>query len=242
MSDRSDELTESRDRESDRERDPGSTDDLLEETERLLEETGPGTDDTPGSASSPVSDPGSEPGPDLDSDFDSIAESGTHVGPDVDPNTETGSRPTSSEPSEPDSSLRSRLSPRRFLPTLSLPGSVSVPREDLFSPKAFLVFVLLIGAGLLAGGTILPVAGRIVGMFAVAFLVGLLTSKRRYFEMATAGVLSSGAVTLVADPLLAVAGNMQLLLAVGATTGLAATVIGYYFGRDLRAGLARDVD
>ncbi|WP_029601463.1 hypothetical protein [Natronobacterium lacisalsi] len=218
MSDRSDELTESRERESGT---PRSTDDLLEETERLLEETGTGGETKSGGASG-VDDSSS-------AGLGSASETGSE--PELDPG------PSAAEPAT-DSDSSSVLS--RFVPSLPRPGPIS--RGDLFSPKAFLALVLLIGTGLLAGGTVIPVAGRLIGMFAVAFLVGLLASKRRYLEMAAAGVLSSGLVTLVTDPLLAVAGNTQILLAVGATAGLATTVIGYYFGRDLRAGLSRDVD
>ncbi|WP_245757946.1 hypothetical protein [Natronobacterium haloterrestre] len=230
MSDRSDELTESRERESG---DSRSTEDLLEETERLLEETeaGSGTgaetelggasgvDDSSTAGLGSTPEVGSEPQPD----------------PELDPGPSAAETDADSDSDPDDSSTLSR-----FVPSLPRPGLVS--RGDLFSPKAFLALVLLIGAGLLAGGTVIPVAGRLIGMFAVAFLVGLLASKRRYLEMAAAGVLSSGLVTLVTDPLLAVAGNTQILLAVGATAGLATTVVGYYFGRDLRAGLSRDVD
>ncbi|AFZ71983.1 hypothetical protein [Natronobacterium gregoryi] len=200
MSDRSDELTESQS--------PGSTDDLLEETDRLLEETGgePGADSGAGPAASSTEPSGREQ---------------------VDPSQESAA----------DASGRSWLS--RLVPDRP---SLSVPREDLFSPKAFLAFVALVSVGLFAGNALIPVAGRLIGMFAIAFLVGLATSKRRYLEMTTAGVASGGATSLLIDPWFVAAGLGTRVLAVGAATGLVAALAGYYFGRDLRAGLARDVE
>ncbi|WP_265110119.1 DUF456 domain-containing protein [Halosolutus halophilus] len=111
-----------------------------------------------------------------------------------------------------------------------------------FSPKAFFALVLALGAGLLAGGTAIPIGGRIVGMFAVAFAIGLVTSKRRYLETTAAGV-SVGAVAALANhAVIAVAGSSRAIVAVGATVGLVSCVGGYYFGRDLRDGVRRDVE
>lgn len=145
-----------------------------------------------------------------------------------------------SDPAAPES--RSSSSSRRLSlsSALSLP---SVPSPDgYFSPKAFLALALLIGTGLLVGGMTIPIAGRIVGMFAVAFAVGLLTSQRRYLEMTAAGVSVGGIAALANHTILAVAGSWQAVTAVGVSAGLAACVGGYYFGRDLRDGLFRDVE
>lgn len=149
----------------------------------------------------------------------------------------TEREPESTAP-ESSSSRSSRLpSVSSFL---SLPSAPSLYRY--FSPKAFLALVLVVGAGLLAGGLAIPVAGRIVGMFAVAFIVGLVTSKRRYLEMTAAGASVGSVAALANYAVLAVAGSGQAVLAVGASAGLAACVGGYYFGRDLRDGLFRDVE
>ncbi|MFC4436581.1 MULTISPECIES: DUF456 domain-containing protein [Natrialbaceae] len=146
----------------------------------------------------------------------------------------TEPEPTAPEPSSPQSSRLPSVSS-----FLSLPSTPSIHRY--FSPKAFLALVLVVGAGLLAGGMAIPLAGRIVGMFAAAFAVGLVTSKRRYLEMTAAGASVGGVTALLASPI-AVAGSGQAVLAVGVSAGLAACVGGYYFGRDLRDGLFRDVE
>lgn len=195
MSDRSEEVTESRE--------TRSTEELLEETDRLLsgdlDQTDPGTDTEPSAAEA-------SPAEESDSWW------------------QRSSSDPSSEASSADSTS-SRLSVSRY-----------------FSPKAFLALVGAVGAGLLAGDFLLPFGGRPVGMFAVAFLVGLLTSRRRYLETAIAGV-SVGAVTaFLANPILSVAGSGTTVIAIGVAAGLVASVGGYYFGRDLKDGLSREVD
>ncbi|WP_440770050.1 DUF456 domain-containing protein [Natronorubrum sp. DTA28] len=205
MSDRSEEVTESRD-----------TEDLLAETEELLSGTGGGVD--PGESRSPEE---GEPQRSVDAD------------------SRTTSTPLDA-PAEPDAkSGSSRLS--------SLKSKLSIPTsgpslEQYFSPRAFFAFVLLVGTGLVAGGMTIPFAGRVLGMFGVAFAVGLLTSKRRYLEMAAAGTTVGGLSALASYTVLAVAGSYQAVVAVGVAAGLVGCLIGYYFGRDLRNGLVRDID
>ncbi|RQG98831.1 DUF456 domain-containing protein [Natrarchaeobius oligotrophus] len=196
MTDRSNELTESRDGHS------RSTDDILEETERML--------------------------------------SGADVG-DAGPDDRSGEsvdRSTADRPPVEDESAASRGS-RFRLPSLRPTRSLG----EYFSPKGFLALVLLAGVGLFAGQTVLPIGGvgRFVGLFAVAFAVGLVTSKRRYLEFSAAGVSTGVATTLLFEFPLAVAGSARALVAMGAVAGLVAALAGYYFGRDLRDGLVRDV-
>ncbi|SER70536.1 hypothetical protein [Natrinema salaciae] len=210
MSDRSDEITESRNG------DPPATDDLLEETDRLLSESG-----TSGDAARSDASPGQGSDPEFDPERDAALESDGASAGDADAG--TGS---------------SRLSPSSWLSPLT--SRLSLGRY--FSPKAYFALVLVLGAGLLAGATALPFGGRLVGMFATAFVVGLLASKRRYLEIATAGVSVGGVAAVLNYTVLAVAGSGQAVVAVGATVGLLASVVGYYFGRDLRDGLSRDVD
>lgn len=213
MSDRSDEVTESR-------QDTPASDDLLEETERLLAESGANIDD--GSSDSVGASPGESSD---DTRLDSLA--GLEDGPDTDPES-AGLSDTESDTG----SSRSWLSP--------LTSRLSLGRY--FSPKAYVALVALLGAGLLAGATVLPIAGRVIGTFITAFSIGLVASKRRYLEMTAAG-LSVGAIAAVLNnTILAVAGSGQTLVAVGATVGVLAAVGGYYFGRDLRDGLGRDLE
>ncbi|ELY99314.1 hypothetical protein [Natrialba asiatica] len=195
-------------------RESPSTDDLLSETEQLLSDTGSGT------------------GPDTSSGDRQGREQGA-----IDAGSAVGSEPAdefsqpakSAEPAAGRSDgsrlagLTDRLSPRKY-----------------FSPKAFLALALTIGAGLFVGDAVLPIAGQMIGIFATAFLVGLITSKRRYLELTAAGALA-GAITPLADPVYVALGAGRTLIAIGLAIGLVASVAGYYFGRDLRDGLSRDV-
>ncbi|WP_440766197.1 DUF456 domain-containing protein [Natronorubrum sp. DTA7] len=205
MSDRSKEVTESRD-----------TEDLLAETEELLSGTGGGVD------------PGESRSPDEGESWRSVDADSQPSSTQLDPAAESDANSSSSRLSR----LKSRLS----RPT----SGASI--EQYFSPRAFFTFVLLVGTGLVAGGMTIPFAGRVLGMFGVAFAIGLLTSKRRYLEMAAAGTTVGGLSALASYTVLAVAGSYQAVVAVGVAAGLVGCLIGYYFGRDLRDGLVRDLD
>ncbi|WP_226005662.1 DUF456 domain-containing protein [Natrinema salinisoli] len=214
MSDRSDEVTETRDR------DAPATDDLLEETERLLSDS-----DVDAGNRSPESVDGST---DRDGDSDLRDSS---VG--VDHRPADGPEPVADSDGETETgSSRSWLSP--------LTSRLSFGRY--FSPKAFLALVGVLSASLLAGDTVLPIAGRMIGMFAAAFTVGLLASKRRYLEVGAAGVSVGGVAAVLNHVFIAAAGSGQRVVAVGATVGLLASLVGYYFGRDLRDGLSKDIE
>jgi hypothetical protein len=202
MSDRSEDVTGSRD--------GPATDDLLEETDRLLSETGVDAGDDP---------------------VASDASRGRSTDPIGSPDEDVRDAGPASDAERDDASSGGRLS--------SLASRLSLGRY--FSPKAYLALVLAVGAGLLAGSTALPIAGRPIGVFAVAFVVGLVGSKRRYLEMGAAGVSVGAVAAVLSEAVLVAAGLGQSLVAVGATVGLVASVVGYYFGRDLRDGLSRDV-
>lgn len=200
-----------------RERSPRSTEDLLEETEELLSGSGTETERSslPPERASERDESPATAGTGTDSRWRSSATESTPAAEET--GTDTGP---------------SRLS--RLTPSLSI--------GEYFSPKAFLALVLAIGAGLLAGELVVPIGGRIVGMFTVAFAIGLVASKRRYLELTAAGV-SVGAVAALANrAVLALAGSGRTIIAVGATVGLLSCVIGYYFGRDLRDGLLADIE
>jgi hypothetical protein len=121
----------------------------------------------------------------------------------------------------------------------------------LFSPRVFLVALLLSVVAVVAGGFVplVPFVGRLAGLFAVGFLVGVVGSERRYTEVGLAGALASGlgfvlstltaaffpfAVRLLAEYGVAIAG-------VGAGVGALAALVGHYVGRDLRDGLTREL-
>ncbi|WP_435552211.1 DUF456 domain-containing protein [Natrinema sp. CGMCC1.2065] len=208
MSDRSDEVTESRD--------PAATDDLLEETDRLLSDSGADA----GNAGTAADAAGSEPAASID---DPLGDSSLGPG--------TGADRDAEQTADAGDDSRSWLAP--------ITSRLSLGRY--FSPKEYLALVALLGVGLVGGSTVLPVAGRLIGMFGVAFLVGLVASKRRYLEVGIAGVSVGGIAAVLNNAVLAAVGSGQSLVAVGATVGLLAAVVGYYFGRDLRDGLARDI-
>lgn len=124
------------------------------------------------------------------------------------------------------------------------------------SAKGLLVSFLVAGAGLLAGASV-PLFGGLVqyvGLFAAAFLLGAVRSRRRYVETAVAGGAAS-CLLFVASTLgglnfflganflaeygLATAG--AAVAGAGLTAGVVVSLLGYYFGRDLRDGLTRDV-
>lgn len=122
-----------------------------------------------------------------------------------------------------------------------------------FSGKALGVALVAVAVGTFAG-SLIPVVGgtvgTVAGVFAAAFLLGLVRSARRYAEVGTAGA-AAGVVTAVTSVL--GVGFLPIgidylqqwglpLLAVGGGIGLVVALLGHYFGRDLRAGLSRDVD
>jgi hypothetical protein len=140
-------------------------------------------------------------------------------------------------------------------------GSQSEPAREggssgLFSVRMFLVLVVVSLVGVVVGGVV-PIVGRYLGLFAVAFLAGLATSRRRYIEVGAAGAIASGltfllgAVTTAMTPLgagllgrLGAGGLAEVGLTVagiGVGTGLLVSLAGHYLGRDLRDGLTRDV-
>ncbi|WP_254767094.1 DUF456 domain-containing protein [Salinilacihabitans rarus] len=191
MSERSDEATRNREPDG-----PRSTDDLLDETDRLLSDAG--------TARAPADE--------------TDARGGDVAGA-------TASRAPEGEADATERDSRLALS-------------------GLFSPKGFLAVVLVLGAGLLVGGTAFPFAGvgRFLGLGVAAFLVGLVGSRRRYLETAVAGASVGGvAATLDFVTVALLGGSTRTLVAAGAGAGALACLLGYYFGRDLRDGLTRDV-
>jgi hypothetical protein len=115
----------------------------------------------------------------------------------------------------------------------------------------FLLALVLSVVAVVAGGAVplLGFVGRLVGLFVVAFAIGLVGRERRYLEVGLAAALASGmgfvvgtltsaffpfAVRLLSEYGVAIAG-------VGAGVGALAALVGHYFGRDLRDGVTRDL-
>lgn len=126
-----------------------------------------------------------------------------------------------------------------------------LPTAPTVSARSFLLVLALLLAGTFVGGAV-PVVGsvgRFLGVFVAAFAIGAVGSRSRYLEVGLAGALASGAafvlgtltsvfapvaVNVLADYGLAIAG-------VGVASGLLASLLGHYFGRDLRDGLTREI-
>lgn len=103
----------------------------------------------------------------------------------------------------------------------------------IFSLRAFLAFaaVLVVGAGL--GVALVPTLGPIAGVFVASVLVGALSPTRLYLEVTLASLAVAGTVALF-NHLFSIVVTGNTSFAVGASFGILATVIGYYFGRRSR--------
>jgi hypothetical protein len=117
----------------------------------------------------------------------------------------------------------------------------------LFAPRVFLLAVALSVVGLVAGGAV-PVVGylgRFVGIALAAFALAFLVSGRRYVEAGLAGAIAAGLGFVLGTlnsaffPVLADYGLQ--IAGVGTTAGLLAALLGHYLGRDLRAGLTKEL-
>jgi hypothetical protein len=126
--------------------------------------------------------------------------------------------------------------------------SVSGPFVSL---RSLLVILVASLAGVIAGGSI-PIVGsigRFLGLFAVAFATGLIGSRSRYLEVGVAGAVAAG-VTFLLGTLTSIFAPVAVqvladygvaIVGVGTGAGLLVSIVGHYFGRDLRAGLTRDI-
>lgn len=117
----------------------------------------------------------------------------------------------------------------------------------VFSPKAYLLVLVTAAIGFVVGqGLIpLPVASGFAGLLGITmagFLVGLTGGPRRYLEAATAGATAAGMASLLDFFTLAVIGGLGLpLIVIGTIAGALGATVGLYFGRDLHAGLTREL-
>ena len=115
--------------------------------------------------------------------------------------------------------------------------------QELFSPRVFLVALVLTGVGVALGGFV-PILGailRYVGVFFAAFALGAASERRHYVEAGLAGALVPALGTLLDYFALTIGGVGAPVIAVAAGVGLLAGLVGHYFGRDLRDGLTREL-
>ncbi|MFB6177386.1 MAG: hypothetical protein ABEI99_09635 [Halobaculum sp.] len=132
-----------------------------------------------------------------------------------------------------------------------LPGVPRPSTGTLFAPKRFLLALALSVAGLVVGGAIpfVGVVTQYLGLFAATFGYGVAAKSSAYTEAGLAGAvaaavalllgtLTTGGFVVGADLL----GRYGLpITGVGVGVGLLVSLIGHYFGRDLRAGLTKDI-
>lgn len=116
--------------------------------------------------------------------------------------------------------------------------------RQMFSPRYFLVSLVLTTIALFIAGSIpvIPATG-LIGVFGVAFALGGFSSERRYLEVGLAGAVASGASMLSNYLTLAVVGRFGIeFVGAGAAIGAVVALLGYYFGRDLRGGLTKEIE
>lgn len=117
----------------------------------------------------------------------------------------------------------------------------------LFGLRPFLLALALSTVGLVVGGSvpIVGVFGRFLGIALAGFVLAVALSTRRYVEAGLAGALVAGlgfVLSSLVTPLFPVVAEYGVRIAgVGTTAGLVAALLGHYVGRDLRAGLTRDL-
>lgn len=142
-------------------------------------------------------------------------------------------RESTEESEDADSERGGRLS--RLRPSVSSP----------FSVRVFLLAVVLMVVGSAVAGLVpfVPASvATVVGVFLGAFALGLGRGTRSYLEVSLAGAGTAVVAALTQFLLISVVGNLGVpLAAAGAGAGLGAAVVGHYLGRDLRAGLTRDL-
>jgi FtsH-binding integral membrane protein len=111
------------------------------------------------------------------------------------------------------------------------------------SVRALIVAFVAIGGGMTLG-SLIPIIPftTFAGIPFGSFLHGLLDRERRYVETAVVGSLLGGlaVVTSLLPQVLAGLDGVRLF-AVTAGIGLGLSLVGHYFGRDLRNGLTRDI-
>lgn len=135
------------------------------------------------------------------------------------------------DPDDGSGGLRSRL------------PSPSLPSLGIVSARGLGLSLVACLAGFLAAGFLLPLGGvsGLLGLFAVGFLLGVV-GRRRYVELGLAGAASAAVGTLLSQFFIAAVADLAVpIAAVGGTAGLLVTVLGHYFGRDLRTGLTQSL-
>ncbi|MFB6165178.1 MAG: hypothetical protein ABEJ31_08470 [Haloarculaceae archaeon] len=119
------------------------------------------------------------------------------------------------------------------------------PVSGLFSLWAFATALVLTVAGLFVAGAVIPLLPSaitgLLGVAAAGFLLGAASDRRRYLEVGLAGTAVAAVAALLHHLVLTMLGVGAPLVVVGAGGGALAALAGHYLGRDLRAGLTREL-
>lgn len=124
----------------------------------------------------------------------------------------------------------------------SLSGRIGSRVTSLFSPSSFALQFIGSLFGVFVVGNVIPLVPftGFVGLFVMAGLAGTLSAGPRYLEAALAGCISGGVALFLGMMVLSfVTGGLVPLI--GAIVGALVSIGGFYAGRDLRAGLTKDL-
>lgn len=117
---------------------------------------------------------------------------------------------------------------------------------NVFSVQTFALALVLSVALAFVSGAVVPfvpdnVTG-LVGIFLAGGAIGVGSDSRRYLEVGAAALMTGALTILLSNFTIAVFGPGAPLVAVGASSSGIAGLLGHYVGRDLRAGLTRDIE
>lgn len=117
--------------------------------------------------------------------------------------------------------------------------------QQVFSPRRFLVSLVLIAVGLYAAGSLIPIlpATGLIGVFVAAFALGVINSEQWYVEIGVASAVASGVSVLSDILLLTIASRFGIgLVVAGVAVSVVVALLGHYFGRDLRGGMTKEIE
>jgi hypothetical protein len=124
-------------------------------------------------------------------------------------------------------------------------GRISERLDSIFSIESFGITLLVTVVMAFVAGAFIPfvpdnVSG-LLGVFGAGFALGAASSDRHYLEVAAATLLAGAITALLSSLKLTLLGMGMPLIALGAGASGVAGVAGYYFGRDLRTGLSKEI-
>ncbi|MFP4626627.1 MAG: hypothetical protein ACOCQ7_01170 [Natronomonas sp.] len=124
-----------------------------------------------------------------------------------------------------------------------LGGRIGRRAGRIFSPRVFVVTLIVTAIGLVATSALVPLPfSGLLGIFLGTFVLGLTSGFGRYVETTVAGAGVVAASTLADYFVVSMLGGFGVsLVAIGALLGGVVGALGTYFGRDLRAGMDREI-